>query len=243
MKITVWTAFVAAIAIIVPVTPAVADGIIHELPPDGSWVRFDTTGGARKPDGTLAVSLKGRMTLRSVGSETIDATACRWIEIETTTEFQRGDEKGEVTEIYKLLISEKHLASYENPRAHVLKAWRKDAKGVVGELNMRGDGAKAVERLDELFHARFSKSEKQEGVENKTPARNFRCTKVDAHEAAEPANVEISTQTWLTSDVPFGIAAYRHSKARKRDGVSLGERWLELKVAEVGKDAKSALGQ
>ena len=149
---------------------AVADGLIQKLPTDGNWVRFDMTGEGRSPSGDVGVTLKGTLTLRSVGRETVDGAECRWIEIETSIEFQRGGTTTQVGEVLKLLIPEKFLAADQNPRAHVLKAW-----------------------------------------------------------------------TWLTDKVAFGAAGFRQSKSRSANGVSQGARTMELKVAESGTGAKSAI--
>lgn len=241
MKTVCGTILLAALTFVASVSVAVADGMIHELPADGSWVRFDVTGEGQKPGGEVAISLKGSLTLKSVGREQVDGIDCRWIEFETTLEFQRGDRKGEQTEIFKLLIPEKYLVTGQNPRAHVLKAWKRDAAGATRELDLKGQNAREVESLDELLNGGLVQSEKMEGVEIKTPGGTFACTRLNGKESSASGDIDLETQTWLTDKVPFGVAAYRHSKIRKRAGESLGGRWMELKFAKSGTDAKSAV--
>jgi hypothetical protein len=243
MKSLCGTVLLAAVAFVANVTLAVADGMIHELPADGSWVRFDVTGEGQKPGGEVAVSLKGTLTLKSVGREQVEGIECRWIEFETTMQFQRGDRKGEQTELFKLLIPEKYLVTGQNPRAHVLKAWKRDAAGATQELDLKGKNARDVESLDELLHGGLAKSEKSEGIEIKTPGGTFACTRLNGKESSAAGDVDLETQTWLTDKVPFGVAVYRHSKMRNRAGESLGGKWIELKFAESGTGAKSAVAK
>jgi hypothetical protein len=241
MKTVSGAVLLAALACVANVTVAVADGMIHKLPADGSWVRFDVTGEGQKPGGEVAVSLKGTLTLKSVGREQVDGIECRWIEFEMTLEIQSGDRKSEKTELFKLLIPETYLVTSQNPRAHVLKAWKRDAAGATQELDLKGRNAREVESLDELLNGGLAKSEKSEGVEIKTPGGTFPCTRLDGKESSASGNIDLETQTWLTDKVPFGVAAYRHSKMRKRAGESLGGRWMELKFSKSGTDAKSAV--
>jgi hypothetical protein len=239
------TAFLAIAAILVSVAPAIADGIISQLPPDGSWVQYDVTGEALEPSGNVSVTLKGTFKLSSVGREMLDGNPCRWIEIETAIEFGRGEEKRELTEIVKLLVPEKFLVNGQNPSAHVLKAWKQDGQGVARELNLKGDDAREVTSLDEIFHGPLNLKETKEDVALETPAGNFRCQSIKAKQIPEQrdAPVEFSTQTWLADKTPFGVVAYRYDKMRSRDGVSLGGRWMEWKLAKSGADAKSKIAK
>lgn len=243
MKTLPLTALIAAISFVANASPISAEGLIHQLPADGSWVRFDATGEGLDSVGKATVSVKGTITLKSVGRETRDSTDCRWIELETVLEYQRGDQNGKQDETLKLLIPEKYLTAGQNPRAHVLQAWKKDAQGAIRELDLKGIGAKEVESLDEIFHESPPKVEKQEGMEIKAPGGTFRCTQIDARISKETDLKQIDTRTWLTTEVPFGVAAYRHIVSRSRGGASLGSKSIDLKVSEFGADAKSAIGK
>jgi hypothetical protein len=78
-------------------------------------------------------------------------------------------------------------------------------------------------------------------VELKVPGGIFLCTHVSGKETSETGDTDVAIQTWLTDEAPFGVAAYRHSKMRKKEGESLGGRWMELKLASSGTDAKSSI--
>jgi hypothetical protein len=133
------------------------------------------------------------------------------------------------------------LGTGQNPREHVLKAWKKDTKGTDRELDLKGDGARAVASLDELLNGGLARSEKRERVEIKVPGGTFRCTQLNGTEPSKAGDIDLAIETWLTDEVPFGVVAYRHSKTRKKEGQSLGGRWMELKFAASGTDAKSAI--
>ncbi len=242
MKTVSVSVILAATLCLAHVRAVIADGLIHQLPKDGSWVRFDATGEGLAPGGEVTVSLKGTVTVKSVGVEEIDGTICRWIEIEA--EIEAGGARGPLgrqTEVFKLLIPEKHLVAGQNPRDHVLKAWKKDTKGTDRELDLKGNDARAVQSLDELLNGGLAKSEKSDGVEIKVPGGSFRCTHLNGTELSKAGDIDLAIESWLTDEVPFGVAAYRHSKMRKKEGQSLGGRWMELKFAASGDDAKSAV--
>jgi hypothetical protein len=241
MKTVYGSGLLAVLAFVANSAPVAADGMIHDLPADGSWVRFDVIGEGQKPGGEVAVSLKGTLTLKSVGREQAEGIDCRWIEFEMALAFQRGDRNGEQTELFKLLIPEKYLATGQNPRAHVVKGWKRDAAGAIQELDLKNRNARDVESLDELLNGGQAKSEKSDGVEINTPGGTFQCTRLNGKESSPSGDIDLEIQTWLTDTVPFGVAAYRHSKMRRRAGESLGGRWIELKYSKSGTGARSAV--
>jgi hypothetical protein len=224
----------AAASLALPPAPAFADGLIQSLPPDGSWVEFEALGEGRDAAGVVKTSFTARLTLRSVGRETVDDRPCRWIEIET------GARKGDQSEIIKLLIPERAFVAGENPRAHVLKAKKKDANGE-RELDLKAAGAREIETLDELFHAPLSRFKKPEPVELKTPAGTFECTLAERWETSDTG--EFRTRTWRSDAIPFGVAAYHYNKARTRNGAPQMSRGMELKAVKFGNDARSAISK
>ena len=242
MKTT--TALLAA-AVLLSAVPAMADGILGQLPPEGSWAEFEVAGEGIDASGKVSVTLKGTLKLSSVGREMRDGEACRWIELETAIEIERGDKKGEQTETLKLLIPEQFLARGQNPAAHALAAWKQTGQGAARELDLQGDDARELASMDELFHESLNLQETRQGVEYAAPAGKFLCKQVHAKQVPEDraAPVEFSTQTWLSDKVPFGVVAYRYDKMRSQGGVSLGGRWMECKLAKTGKDAKSKIAK
>lgn len=49
-----------------------ADGLIHQLPETGAWVRYNVDGDGIVPDGTVTVTVRGTQTFRSVGRAMAD---------------------------------------------------------------------------------------------------------------------------------------------------------------------------
>lgn len=227
------------------VISAPAGGIIRELPPDGGWVRFAVVGETKEP-GRTAAAFSGTLTIRSVGSEIIDGEPCRWIEIETAIEHKAADAPGS-SGIFKLLIPEKHLSGAEDPRQHVLRARKKVGDRVVN-LMVEGADAGAISRLpfmtfpgtafDEFFHAPLPEVGKMEWVRLETPVRRLVCRLIEARKPASPGgSTEVTTKTWLSQSIPFGVAQYRYTR-------SLGSgrsRTVQLTVTQTGDDAKSAI--
>ena len=242
MKTASITAIAAMALFIAPDSVVVADGLIHQLPKDGSWAQYDVTGEGLTPTGDVRVTVTGKVTVKSVGQEKVDGVDCRWIEIESEMDARsvRGPRSWS-TEDYKLLIPEKRLVAGQNPRAHVLKAWMKDTRGFVTEVDLKAEKPSRVDRLDELLNGGLPNPEKRERVELNVPGGIFLCTHVSGKETSESGDTDLAIQTWLTDEAPFGVAAYRHSKMRKKEGESLGGRWMELKLAKSGTDAKSSI--
>ena len=105
-------------------TPLVrADGMVFQLPEDGHWVRFDIaeTGSGPHEDGGQSVTMKGTLTISSVGATDVQGERCRWIEI--VLEARRDGQS--FTEVGKLLVPERHVGRDQRPLEHFVEAWHK----------------------------------------------------------------------------------------------------------------------
>jgi hypothetical protein len=98
-----------------------ADGLLYQLPEDGSWVRFEGKYTFKIEGMEQAGQGTGRMTMASVGKAREADEACRWIEFKVQTK----DMGPEHTLIRKLLIPEKRLKKGENGTEHVVRGWAK----------------------------------------------------------------------------------------------------------------------
>jgi hypothetical protein len=101
--------------------PALAQALIWNLPPDGTWVRYE--GNYREvqlrpdnPEGDLTIEWIRHLTIKSVGTETAEfegqLTACRWIEIESITGVpsELGIDPGPAgARIVKVLVPENRI--------------------------------------------------------------------------------------------------------------------------------------
>lgn len=237
MRHTISCLAVLCIAVL-PAT-SLADGLIHQLPDDGAWVRFEVEAQGLTNDGTVTVTVKGTQTLRSVGRVTIDNQPCRWIELETKMTFERtGKKPGELADILKLLIPEKFLVAGQNPLEHVLKAYRGSEVDNLKELDLKGNDRRAIKSLDEVFHEPSKKVTKLPAETISTEKTKWTCAGIRAESSDE--NGTFTTETRLNKAAPFGVVTYEYEKQRRRGGKSQGSRSMKWKLVESGKDAKSA---
>jgi hypothetical protein len=96
---------------------APADGLVFQLPPDGSWARY-----AVKTDGEFAygdgpkqkLAITGTLTISSVGEMTRNEQKCRWIELKSESETEGVYPKL----VLKMLIPQDRLQRGQDPLAH-----------------------------------------------------------------------------------------------------------------------------
>lgn len=66
-----------------------ADGLIYQLPADGTSARYDTE--VTFINNGQEQMRKGSLTVSSVGQTTVDNEKCRWIEFKTATKTDQGE--------------------------------------------------------------------------------------------------------------------------------------------------------
>ena len=98
---------------------ASGDGMIYRLPSDGAQAQYDLVI-KMGPQGAQQ-ERKGSFKLSSVGTETVGADQCRWIEIR----LDFSDDGQERTILSKALVPEKHLGRGKSAGDNLLKAWIK----------------------------------------------------------------------------------------------------------------------
>src|SRR5262249_8257469 len=113
-------ATVSGVCLLVP-RAGRAEGLLYQLPEDGSWVRFDVQYTFKVSGMEKAGLGTGTITMASVGKARVGSEPCRWIEFK----MQLKDSGKEHTLIRKLLIPEKYLKKGENPTEHVVRGWAK----------------------------------------------------------------------------------------------------------------------
>jgi len=226
------------IMMFLPATAA-AEGLIYQLPEDGAWVRFEVNGKGIASDGTVRVTVKGTQTIRSVGRATVNDQQCRWIELETEMTFQRaGGKAGKLNEVIKLLIPEKYLTKGKNPRDHVLKAYKGASAKTIRELDLKGNDAREIQSLDEVFHAPLKQISPLPATTIKTKQQSWTCEGFKGESTSD--GTIFRTETRINKKAPFGVVTYKYEKERRRNKKSQGMRTMEWKFVESGKDAKSA---
>lgn len=224
------------------VVPALtsAEGIVCQLPENGAWSRFDLDGKGLGSDGEVQVTVTGTQTVRCVGIEDVEGERCRWIEVDTDGKFERtGKEAGTLHEIFKLLISEKHLVEGANPREGVRVAYHKRGDSPVKRLDLKGDDARQIESMDEFFHAPLEPLKTLPPESVNAAGKTWECRGVEGRRATD-AEV-FSTVTRLHKEAPFGVVTYSYDKQRLRNGQPAGGRSMTWKLAEIGTGAVSVL--
>lgn len=118
------------------VETARAEGLIFNLPDDGSWAQFEQVqvkGLVDSNSGKILIKDRTtRTTLRvaSVGQATVDKKSCRWIEYKLGG---TGDESVK-TVIVKVLIPEEHLKKGGDPARNIMHGWVKNEDSPVVPL-------------------------------------------------------------------------------------------------------------
>jgi hypothetical protein len=210
-----------------------ADGLLYQLPEDGSWVRFDApytfkVAGREKPGkGT------GSITMASVGTAREGSEPCRWIEFK----MQLKDSGMEHTLIRKLLIPEKYLKKGENATEHVVRGWAKfNDEDVQRAVPVHG-------RWPAFLAGPFKDEKKldQQLVESKLGA--LRCEGVTGWIEYKEGDVhmKVTFETRLHEKAPFGVVSCRMQFEMKRDGKVLQTVDATAKLTDFGKDATTAL--
>jgi hypothetical protein len=228
------------VLILVPADLTVAEGIVCQVPEDGAWARFEIDGTGKAPDGAVQVTVKGMQTIKSVGIAEVQGERCRWIEIDTASTFERtGRASGKLQEIFKLLISEKHLVEGANPREGVRVAHLKRGDSPVKQLDLEGADTREIESLDEMFHAPLEPLKSLPTDSVYAAGRTWECRGVEGRKATD-AEV-FTTATRLHKEAPFGVVTYSYDKQRLANGQPAGGRSMSWKLAETGTGAVSAL--
>ena len=242
-----------------------ADGLIYQLPPDGSWARYDV-----KMDATIQaegkrpankMTLDGSLRLSSVGRREVDGKPCRWIEIAFEVGPTGVDKKA--SRVLKILVPEANLKRGDDPFAHVLEMYYSQG-GALGEIKMEKiepsekiAGADyprrqyELDRLRSVFPRPLTGSRLEPGKSADTKLGRLECERVTGKsELPESALRGGGTWAWsgafdclLSEQVPFGLAVLRsqtkgHETTRAK---ALTDITTTLTIAEVGANATSAL--
>ncbi len=247
---------------------ASGQGVVCQLPPDGTWVRFEgtyaqveirpeTTAGKLEIDPWIE-----HVTIKSVGKEMAEyrdeQVPCRWIEIK----IERGRERdGKVDtgltglEIYKVLIPESAVITDNADSQGVpisfiplVKGFRKVGKAEPKPLT---EPALQLYPLGILVGYYRELKVVAEDVDAEVGIGAIKAKQLKGQIKIERPNsrtVQEST-IWKSSEVAFGVARWAAKMTRERkDGQSprddfkpVSEVTIEMQAKETGRDAKSEL--
>jgi len=233
---TLQSLLVSCLALLVVVPSATADGLITQLPDDGSWAEFQlkltlTENGQQRERSAY-------LRLSSVGQVEHQGAKCRWVEWQISR-----IEPPQPDEVTKILVPEEALKSGKVTAASLIRGWRKPADEEATEMDKDQPRVK-IGPLALLLSGSFSDSQKIEKEDVKVEGLgSLACDK-----STGKHDMPMSP----TENLPADITVWRHSKAsfgtvklrvhivdkrpdREREGV------FEAVQVKSGKDAKSAL--
>lgn len=101
-------------------SPADADGLVYQLPNDGTWAVYTVRGATNAGAGDWGMN--GTLRIASVGRVVVAGLPCRWIETRLDLAVTRGDQSTPIRHLYRVLIPERHLTRGESPLDHVVCA-------------------------------------------------------------------------------------------------------------------------
>jgi len=213
-----------------------ADGLITQLPDDGSWAEFELKLTLTENDQKREHS--AYLRLSSVGQVEHQGAKCRWVELQVSrTEPPTPDE------ILKILVPEESLKSGKVTAASLIRGWRKPADEDATELDKDRPRLK-IGPLAMLLSGSLSDSPKPEKEDVEVEGLgSLACEKTTGkHDLpmSPSDNLPADITLWRNSKGAFGTVKLRvhivdKRSDRERDGV------FEAVQVKSGKDAKSAM--
>ena len=100
---------------------AFGDGLLYQLPKDGTWAKYDVV--MKTPIDGRDVSVTQKWQLSFVGKESDGDKPCRWIEFQIETRIESEFFPHTEHETWTLLIPEANLGKGEAPMEHILRGW------------------------------------------------------------------------------------------------------------------------
>lgn len=248
-------------------SPTFAQGLIWELPPNGSWVRFEGTYEKEMPgpdSNDLNVKLKWtrHLIISSVGSEMAEfegaQTPCRWLEFKCITgkETESGVAPGvSGPRIYKVLIPEKVVNGQIKDKSGlpvtflpIIRGYRKVGDRPVEPL--KTNVLRFYPMITMLEH--YTKWESEGGpatIDIPTGAVSAREYKGSYVSESTTTRSKNEGTIWRTSEIPFGVAKWAVTVTRDTKGGTqprtdfkmTSRIQVAMSAHEVGNDAESEL--
>ncbi|WP_299468633.1 hypothetical protein [uncultured Gimesia sp.] len=244
-----------------------AQGLIWELPPDGSWVRFEGTyekemPGPESNDLNVKLQWTRHLVISSVGSEMAEfegaQTACRWLEFKCLT--GKATESGVAPGvsglwIYKVLVPEKAINGQLVDKDQIpitflpiIRGYRKTGDKPVEPLQTN------VLRLFPLitmleYYPKWDSEGEPATVETPAGAVSAREYKGSFISESPTTRSKNEGTIWRTSEIPFGVAKWTVDITRDTKGGTQARSEFKMtsrihvamSAHEVGKNAESEL--
>lgn len=218
-------------SLVVPPRAAQAQGVLWNLPADGSWVRYEGTCKQvelrpNSTEGDIPLEWIQHLTIKSVGSEEAEfrgeKVPCRWIELKVVTgrASEAGVDPGPVgARIFKVLVPEKRVVGKTADDGKIpvsfidiVKGYRKYGDGEVKPIE-----AKALQvypLLALVMHYHAVEPEGSEPVDPQIPLGDVQTQKFKATSKMESPTTRTTNEAeiWLSTPddkkIPFGLAKW-----------------------------------
>ena len=235
LALSVWISFV------VGAVPLDAAGVIHNLPEDRAWVRFEGEMGSLV-DGQP--SSRVLITISSVGQATVADEVYRWIEMR----FESFEEDGSKKPAYimKGLFPAEQLKLGGDPMKGVLRAWGKTGDAVPKKVP-DADRAKKFhmhERFMGLLGGPLKDVEKLDKRVVDTAMGKLECGGLVGHVRTQHDKIDAHMiyELRLHEKAPFGVVSVKIKLELQSGGKVLAKgTFMNLKLIALGTDAKSEL--
>ncbi|MGD9856325.1 MAG: hypothetical protein AB7U20_15375 [Planctomycetaceae bacterium] len=203
-----------------------AQGLIWNLPADGSWVRYEGTYSqlVRRPDsaeGDLQLQWTRHLTIKSVGTAEEayqgEVQRCRWLEFKVVTAQQAAVlEPGPGGEaIYKILVPERSIRGQVNDESGIIVSYLPIVRGYRrlggGEPESIESGVfEAYPVVSFLRHYRDLQAESAGPEQVDVPLGAVSATAFKGAMTMESTQTRSTNEAtlWRSDDVPFGLAKW-----------------------------------
>jgi hypothetical protein len=227
---------VVLMLVVLPTT-ARADGLLYQLPEDGSWVRYDMTMEFR--DGPVQKTT-GSLTMMITGTVMENGKKCRWIEFKSVK--KRPDRQTERTELIKVLVPEENLKTSKAPTKNRVRGWRKRLKANLVRPLTETSGD--IGLLYACLANSLENAKELEAKELDTKLGKLKCEGVSGSttfRAASSSEVIVTMENRLHAKSPFGVVWSQMKFQEQRRGTPGYSTTVTLTLSEIGKNAKSML--
>ncbi|MFQ5733142.1 MAG: hypothetical protein ACE5KM_14475 [Planctomycetaceae bacterium] len=213
-----------------------ADGLIHHLPKDGRWAKYDLK--IRFGDEGKSRTATGNVRISSVGKATVKEAPCRWIELALTLE-SGGVQR---TETYKMLIPEVQLKQGGDPLAHVVRAWRWRTGDEPKPLT---DPASPHRPLSGILVGPPGRTETLKPAVIDSKLGRLKCAGVKGRKTLKNKDGKqtavVASTTRTHAKAPFGVVTLRIDYTFRRSKTFTEKGTMTFKLADFGGNAKSEL--
>jgi hypothetical protein len=219
-------------------TAAVADGLLYQLPNDGSWVRYDMT--LEMSRGGQVQKMTGEVTMMVTGTVTENGKACRWVEFKWVQNPPPGAQQKGHTTLIKVLIPEENLKTSKDPVKNRVRGWLQE-RADSGIEALTDD---EVGPLPAFLANTLDNGKKLKAKELVTKLGKLECEGVSGSTTFEEGSktATVTMEIRKHTKAPFGVVwAKMNYQTKRKDGPMRDRGTLTFTLAEVGKNAKSVL--